>query len=83
MTCTEWEFYILAKTCVVGAGWPIHLGFLLTRWGIPPAWAVPLAAALGFIALAAGVGYLLVGIIYAGFWVVQLIEGGMHVEEVY
>lgn len=78
---SEWEFFILVQTCLVGAIWPIHLGFQLTRWGLPVVWSISIATICGIIALATGVGYLLVGILYAGFWLAALIERGVREEE--
>jgi hypothetical protein len=77
------QFMVITGSLLVGAFWPIHLGFLLTRWGVHVAWSVAIAALAGAIALVAGsgTGYIIIAIVYAGIWLAVLIDTGTREEE--
>jgi len=75
------EFMVITSSLFVGACWPVHLGFVLTRWGLHVAWSVVIATVVGIIALATGVGYVIVAILYAGIWLAVLIDKGTREEE--
>lgn len=77
----EFEFFVIMSALVVGAAWPVHLGYTLTKWGLHVAWAVVVATLVGLIALATGAGYILVGVVYAGIWLGILIDRGRRAEE--
>jgi hypothetical protein len=74
------EFFVITGTILIGILWSIHLGFLLTQWKLHIGWAITIATLAGFIALATGAGYLIVGIIYAIIWLGILIERGKAAE---
>ena len=75
------EFLVIAASMIVGACWPIHLGFVLTRAGLHVAWSVVIGTVAGILALATGVGYVIVAIVYAGIWLAVLIDKGTREEE--
>ena len=77
----EWEFMVLVGALLVGALWPIHLGFILTKWGLHWGWSVGIAITGGVIGLSLGAGYIVIAIIYAGIWLAVLIERGKAAED--
>lgn len=77
----EFEFLVLLSAVAIGAIWPIHLGFVLTRWGLHVAWAISIATLVGITGLALGAGYIVIGVIYAGIWLAALITQGVAQEE--
>ena len=72
---------VLLSALIVGAGWPIHLGFVLTRWGVHVVASILIATIAGVIALATGVGYVIIGIVYSGIWLAVLIDRGSRAEK--
>lgn len=72
---------VLLSALVVGAGWPIHLGFVLTRWGVHVAASIVIATIAGVIGLATGVGYVIIAIVYSGIWLAVLINRGTRAEQ--
>lgn len=58
----------------IGAIWPVHLGFPLTRWGLHVGWSFPIAKFAGIIGLATGAGYTITGVICAGLWLTSRIS---------
>lgn len=72
---------VLVSALIVGAGWPIHLGVILTRWGLHVVVSILVATIAGVIALATGVGYVLIGVVYAGVWLAVLIDRGTRAEQ--
>ena len=77
----EFEFAVLMGAVLVGAAWPVHLGYQLTKWGLHLAWSIPIALITGVVGLALGAGYIIIGVIYAGIWLSALIIQGVAQEE--
>jgi hypothetical protein len=77
----EWEFMVLVGAFLIGVLWPVHLGFILTKWGFHWGWSVAIAITAGVIGLALGAGYIVIAIIYAGIWLAVLIEKGTAAED--
>ena len=77
----EFEFAVLVSALAIGAAWPIHLGYALTKWGLHIGWSITIATITGIIGLATGAGYIVIGIIYAGIWLTALITQGVAQEE--
>lgn len=75
------EFMVIMASLIVGAFWPVHLGFVLTRWGLHVVWSVLIATIAGIIGLALGAGYIVIAILYAGIWLAVLIDKGSRAEE--
>ena len=77
----EFEFVVLMSAVAIGPIWPVHLVFVLTKWGLHVGWSVTIATIAGIIGLATGAGYIVIGIIYAGIWLTVLISRGVAQEE--
>ena len=77
----EFQFVVLMSAVAIGAIWPVHLGFVLTKWGLHVGWSVTIATLAGIIGLATGAGYIVIGVIYAGIWLTVLISRGVAQEE--
>jgi hypothetical protein len=57
------------------------VGIKLTQWGLHIGWSVFIGGLLGVIGLLTGVGYLIIGILYAEVWLALLIGKGKDAEE--
>lgn len=77
----EFEFVVLMGALVIGVGWPIHLGYQLTKWGLHLGWSIAIAALIGLVSLAFGAGYIVIGIIYSGVWLGLLVSNGQRREQ--
>lgn len=77
----EFEFLLLMSAVAIGAAWPIHLGYALTKWGLHLGWSITIATITGIIGLATGAGYIVIGIAYASIWLTVLITRGVAQEQ--
>ena len=77
----EFEFMVIVIALLIGIAWPIHLGMVMQRRGLPAAWAISIAALLGIIGLATGPGYVIIAVVYSGVWLAVLIDRGVRAEE--
>lgn len=77
----ESESSVLLSAVGVGLIWPIHLGYKLTQWGLRIGWAIAFAAIAGLLGLVSGWGYLVIGFIYSGMWVAELVVRGSREED--
>ena len=78
---SEFEFVVIMSALAIGAAWPVHVGYVLTKWGIHVGWSITIAAIVGLMGLATGPGYIVIGIIYAGIWLSVLISRGVARED--
>ena len=77
----EFEFLVLMGALAIGIAWPVHLGYKLTKWGLHLGWSIAIATLVGFVGLALGAGYIVIGIIYSGVWLSVLISTGQRREQ--
>lgn len=77
----EFETAVMLTAAGVGLIWPVHLGYKLTQWGLRMGWAIAVASVAGVLGLLTGWGYLVIGFIYSGIWVVGLIVRGSSEED--
>ena len=77
----EWSFLVIMGSLLIGVVWPIHVGIKLTQWGLHIGWSIFIGGLLGVIGLLTGVGYFIIGILYAGIWLALFIENGKAAED--
>lgn len=77
----EFEFVVLMSALAIGAAWPLHLCFKLNQWGVSKVLATVVASVAGLMGAITGVGYIIIGIIYAGIWLSVLISRGVARED--
>jgi hypothetical protein len=57
------------------------VGIKLTQWGLHIGWSIFIGGLLGVTGLLTGVGYFIIGILYAGIWLALFIENGKAAED--